>query len=108
MTPDRLDALIRTHFPPAQVPPEQVERVMAGVFAQLDCPAPAPVPRWRAWLDFLGEITPDLPALMRQSALPAGIAVVLGLYVGQALQAGIPDASLASLVTSPPVLMAGY
>lgn len=106
MTPDGLDHLIRNHFPAPDIPSHQVERVMAGVLARLD--HPRPMPWWRLWLDILGENTPSLPALLRQSAVPVGVAVALGIYAGQALQPAIQPQSLANLVASNSILMTGY
>lgn len=108
MSHDRLDAMIRNAFPATQVPPDSVERVMAGVFARLDQPAPRSPSLGRRVLALLGELTPSLPSLARQAALPASVALVLGLYAGQFLQPPQHTGLLASLATPAHLLMAGY
>ena len=105
MTPDRLDALIRNTFPASAIPPEQVRRVVDGVFARLG--RPAPPTRWQRAQALLAELTPSLPALVRQAALPVGMALALGLYVGQFLPPAPRPPLLASLTTPSSLLMAG-
>ncbi|MBR9972487.1 hypothetical protein [Magnetospirillum sulfuroxidans] len=107
MTPDRLDALIRRNFPATEISATQVNRVVDGVLARLE--QNHPVSRWQSWLRLLSEITPSIPSLMRQSAIPVGVALALGLYVGQFLQPMPQDtAALASLMPASSVLLTGY
>lgn len=107
MTPDGLDDLIRNNFPARDVGPAQVQRVMDGVMARLGPPRPATI--GRRLLDLLSDLTPPLPVLLRQSAVPVGIALVLGLYAGQHLQLAAQHPTLSSLLpASSSLLLAGY
>lgn len=107
MTPDGLDDLIRNHFPARDVGPAQVQRVMDAVMARLDQPQPAS--GWRRLLDLLSDFTPPPPVLLRQSAIPVGIALALGLYVGQHLHQPAPNPTLSALLpSSSSLLLAGY
>jgi hypothetical protein len=107
VTPDRLDVLIRRNFPATEISATQVNRVVDGVLARLE--QSQPVSRWQAWLCILSDITPSIPSLMRQSAIPVGVALALGLYVGQFLQPITQNtATLASLMPASSVLLTGY
>jgi hypothetical protein len=107
VTPDGLDDLIRNHFPARNVGPAQVQRVMDAVMARLDQPQPAS--GWRRLLDLLSDFTPPPPVLLRQSAVPVGIALALGLYVGQHLHQPAPNPTLSALLpSSSSLLLAGY
>ena len=115
MTPDRLDALIRSNFPATKISSAQVDRVIGDVLARLTDGVPArldtdgvPAHRWQTWLSVLGDITPSLPNLMRQSAIPVGVALALGLYTGQFLQPTTQNTTLASLMPASDVLLTGY
>lgn len=103
MTPDKLDQLIRNAFPPGDVPPQQVGRVMDGVFARLDR-APAPG-GWLRLQALLAEMTPSWSTLVRQTAIPAGMALALGLYVGQFLHPQ-PQTTLLAGLTTPSLFLA--
>jgi len=108
VTPDGLDDLIRNNFPVRDVGPAQVQRVMDAVMARLD--QPQPTTGWRRLLDLLSDLTPPLPVLLRQSAVPVGIALALGLYVGQHLQSPTEYPTLSALLpsSSSSLLLAGY
>lgn len=109
MTPDRLDELIRNNLAAAPTR-DSVERVMAGVFARLDLPQSAPW--WRRWRDSLSVLPPPLPLMLRQSLVPVGLALLLGVWAGQALhparQHHQPTATIAGLLTAPSLLPTGY
>ncbi|KAF0223263.1 MAG: hypothetical protein FD176_2082 [Rhodospirillaceae bacterium] len=107
MTPNGLDDLIRTNFPARDVGPAQVQRVMDAVMTRLD--QPQPTTGWRRLLDLLSELTPSPPVLLRQSVVPVGIALALGLYVGQHLHQPAPNPTLSALLpSSSSLLLAGY
>lgn len=108
MTADGLDTLIKNAFPATDIAPEQVQRVMAGVFARLDQPqAQARPGRWRRLAELLSELTPAPLALIRQTALPVALGLALGLYLGQLPGDTAPqDELMASL--SAPMMTAGY
>jgi len=107
VTPDGLDDLIRTNFPARDVGPAQVQRVMDAVMARLD--QPQPITFWRRLLDLLSEFTPPPPVLLRQSAVPVGLALALGLYAGQYLHQPTQSPALSALLpSSSSLLLAGY
>lgn len=106
MNPDRLDALIRSNFPATKISSAQVDRVIDGVLTRLQ--SPPRTHRWKVWLSVLGDITPSFPSLVRQSAIPVGVALALGLYAGQFLQPTTQNTTLAGLMPDSAVLLTGY
>lgn len=108
MTADGLDTLIKNAFPATDIQPDQVQRVMAGVFARLDQPqVQAPPGRWHQLGQLLSELTPSPLALIRQTALPMALGLALGLYLGQMPEDTAPqDELMASLYD--PLMTAGY
>lgn len=108
MTADGLDTLIKNAFPATRIPPDQVQRVMAGVFARLDQPQPqVRLGRWQRLGQLLSELTPAPWVLVRQAAVPVALALVLGVYLGQTPSQTTPQIQLLASLTSP-LMSAGY
>jgi len=72
MRRDPFDDLIQDAFPPLEVTPQRIDRLIGGVMARLDDP-----PRRPFWLALL------LP--FSRFALPMAAAAALGVVVGQDL-----------------------
>ncbi|MCA1907993.1 MAG: hypothetical protein LDL39_06500 [Magnetospirillum sp.] len=108
MTADGLDTLIKNAFPATDIPPDQVQRVMAGVFARLDQTQPqVRLNRWQRLGQLLSELTPAPWVLVRQAALPVALALALGVYLGQVPRQTAPQVQLLASLTSP-LMSAGY
>lgn len=108
MTADGLDTLIKNAFPATDIPPDQVQRVMAGVFARLDRPqAQVRDGRWQRLGQLLSDLTPTPWVLVRQAALPVALALTLGVYLGQVPSRTAPQVQLLASLTSP-LMSAGY
>ncbi|OJX71787.1 hypothetical protein [Magnetospirillum sp. 64-120] len=108
MTVDGLDTLIRDAFPATDIRHDQVQRVMAGVFARLDQPQPqVPLTFWRRLAQLASDLTPTPQMLVRQAMLPVALGLALGIYLGHMPEDTAPqDELMASL--SDPMMTAGY
>jgi len=108
LTADGLDTLIKNAFPATEIPHDQVQRVMAGVFARLDLPQKqARLSRWQRLGQLLSDLTPAPWALIRQTALPVAMGLALGIYLGQTPSQIPPQVQLLASLTTP-LMAAGY
>ncbi len=89
MRTDPLDEMMTRLFPPVTIAPERVDRLIAGVMAELNSPS-LPAPRWgAAWM------------------LPMA-ATVAGLIVGHHLPSAGGDMNALTLILTSPMLPGSF
>jgi len=90
MTHDPLDDFVRGAFPPVEVSPDRIHRLVGGAMARLD-EARRPWD-WTVWRELLAPLT--------RFALPMAAAALLGIVVGERLDQGDPLAQFSNTFVS--------